>query len=271
MYSNHHLSDADRHFGRHLSCPGGRKDQTGRGVKQWINKNKKNMSAIVKIRDLSKIYNAGENEVRALEKWNLDIESGEFTAIVGPSGSGKTTLLNMIGGLDLPTSGSVEIWDEKEQSFLPLPRKENKLINFRRDNIGFVFQAYNLIPVLTAKENVAFVMDLQGIPAKESAKQAAALLDAVGLGDRMNSRPAKLSGGQQQRVAVARALASRPKFVLADEPTANLDSKSAENLLDIMEKLNRQEGITFIFSTHDPRIMAKARRMIRLEDGKLVD
>jgi putative ABC transport system ATP-binding protein len=148
--------------------------------------------------------------------------------------------------------------------------KEKEMTAFRMHHIGFVFQAYNLIPVLTAKENVAFVMELQGRKKEEIEKRATELLEAVGLGDRMNSRPAKLSGGQQQRVAVARALASKPKFVLADEPTANLDSKSAENLLEIMEKLNKQEGVTFIFSTHDPRIVAKARRIITLEDGRVV-
>jgi len=226
---------------------------------------------IIKISNLTKIYNAGENEVRALDNVNLNIDAGEFTAIVGPSGSGKTTLLNMLGGLDSPTSGTIELWDADANKFLPLPKKENELINFRRDNIGFVFQAYNLIPVLTAKENVAFVMDLQGISAKESTERALALLEAVGLKNRANERPAKLSGGQQQRVAVARALAAKPKFILADEPTANLDGKSAENLLDIMEKLNKDEGITFLFSTHDPRVMQRARRVVKLEDGKIMD
>jgi putative ABC transport system ATP-binding protein len=221
---------------------------------------------IIQIQSLVKIYNAGVNEVRALDHVNLTIDAGEFTAIVGPSGSGKTTLLNMLGGLDSPTSGSIQIAGVDITH-----KKENELINFRRDNIGFVFQAYNLIPVLTAKENVAFVMDLQGVPTKESTARALALLEAVGLRERANERPAKLSGGQQQRVAVARALAAKPKFILADEPTANLDSKSAENLLDIMEKLNKDEGITFLFSTHDPRVMQRARRVVKLEDGKVVD
>jgi len=219
---------------------------------------------IIQIQNLSKTYNAGENEVRALENVNLNIEAGEFTAIVGPSGSGKTTLLNMLGGLDAPTSGSIVIAGTDITH-----KKENELINFRRDNIGFVFQAYNLIPVLTAKENVAFVMDLQGISTKESNARALELLEAVGLKDRANERPAKLSGGQQQRVAVARALAAKPKFILADEPTANLDGKSAENLLDIMAKLNKEEGITFLFSTHDPRVMQRARKIITLADGKI--
>ena len=171
----------------------------------------------------------------------------------------------MIGGLDTPTSGTLVV-DGIEVTKL----SSNDLINFRRDNVGFVFQAYNLIPVLTAKENVTFVMDLHGVPTQQSSARAVELLQSVGLGDRINARPNKLSGGQQQRVAVARALASKPKFILADEPTANLDGKSAETLLDIMEKLNKEENITFIFSTHDPRVMQKARRIITLEDGKIV-
>jgi len=223
------------------------------------------MQTIIEIKDLVKIFKDTAQEVRAVDNVSLNISAGEFTAIVGPSGSGKTTLLNLIGGLDAPTSGSLYV-DGKDISQL----KEREMTAFRLHHIGFVFQAYNLIPVLTAKENVAFVMELQGKKRNEIDKRTTELLEAVGLGDRMDSRPAKLSGGQQQRVAVARALASTPKFVLADEPTANLDSKSAENLLDIMERLNKQEGVTFVFSTHDPRIMAKARRIITLEDGKVV-
>jgi len=223
------------------------------------------MNTIIEIKDLVKIFNDTAQEVRAVDGVTLNISAGEFTAIVGPSGSGKTTLLNLIGGLDTPTSGNIYV-EGKDISLL----KEREMTAFRLRHIGFVFQAYNLIPVLTAKENVSFVMELQGRKKDEIDKRATELLEAVGLGDRMDSRPAKLSGGQQQRVAVARALASTPKFVLADEPTANLDSKSAENLLDIMEKLNKQEGVTFIFSTHDPRIVAKAKRVITLEDGKVV-
>jgi putative ABC transport system ATP-binding protein len=223
------------------------------------------MNTIIKINDLYKIYNETAAEVRAVDGVSLKFQQGEFTAIVGPSGSGKTTLLNLIGGLDTPTSGTIEI-DGKDISAL----SEKQMTAFRLHNIGFIFQSYNLIPVLTAKENVSFVMDLQGKSGSETERRATELLKAVGLEGRENSRPAKLSGGQQQRVAVARALASRPKFILADEPTANLDGKSAENLLDIMERLNREENITFIFSTHDPRIMAKAKRTIRLEDGKIV-
>lgn len=220
---------------------------------------------IIETKDLCKVFRDTAQEVHAVNNVNLSIAAGEFTAIVGPSGSGKTTLLNMIGGLDSPTSGSILV-DDKDISLL----SENEITAFRLHHIGFVFQAYNLIPVLSAKENVSFVMELQGRNKEETNLRAVELLQAVGLGDRMDSRPAKLSGGQQQRVAVARALASRPRFVLADEPTANLDSKSAENLLDIMVKLNEQEGITFIFSTHDPRIVAKARRIITLEDGEIV-
>ena len=223
------------------------------------------MQTIIEIKDLHKIFKDSAQEVCAVNHVTLNISAGEFTTIVGPSGSGKTTLLNLIGGLDTPTSGSIHV-DDKNISSL----KEKEMTAFRLHHIGFVFQAYNLIPVLTAKENVAFVMELQGMNKKEIDKRTTELLEAVGLSDRMDSRPAKLSGGQQQRVAVARALASKPKFVLADEPTANLDSKSAENLLDIMVQLNKQEGITFIFSTHDPRIVAKALRVITLEDGKVV-
>ena len=223
------------------------------------------MENIIEINNLTKIYKEDAEVVKALDNVSLTIGKGEFTAIVGPSGSGKTTLLNMIGGLDAPTSGTIVV-DGIEVTKL----SSNDLINFRRDNVGFVFQAYNLIPVLTAKENVTFIMDLQGVPTKQSSARAIELLKNVGLGDRIDARPSKLSGGQQQRVAVARALASKPKFILADEPTANLDGKSAETLLDIMEKLNEEENITFIFSTHDPRVMQKARRIITLEDGKIV-
>jgi len=219
---------------------------------------------IIDIKDLSKTYKEHEFEIHAINGVTVGFETGEFTAIVGPSGSGKTTLLNLIGGLDRPTSGSILINGTDITRLRP-----SQLIDFRLKNIGFVFQSYNLIPVLTAKENVEFIMSLQGRPARERHERARALLEAVGLEERLNSRPSRLSGGQQQRVAVARALASRPRFILADEPTANLDSRSAENLLDIMEKLNHEENITFIFSTHDPRVMKKARRVITLEDGMI--
>lgn len=221
--------------------------------------------AIIEIKDLSKIYDGSQIEVRAVDGINLTFEKGEFTAIVGPSGSGKTTFLNLLGGLDDPTAGEV-IVDGVNIGNLSAGR----IIDFRLRNIGFIFQAYNLIPVLSAEENVEFIMELQGKTKKERKERSNELLEAVGLAERKSSRPAKLSGGQQQRIAVARALASKPKFVLADEPTANLDSKSAENLLDIMEKLNRDENITFIFSTHDPRVVRKARRVITLEDGKVL-
>jgi putative ABC transport system ATP-binding protein len=220
---------------------------------------------VIEIKDLHKIYNSTEVKVHAVNGVTLDFQEAEFAAIVGPSGSGKTTLLNLLGGLDLPTSGQILI-DSVDLSKL----KPSALIDFRMKNIGFVFQSYNLIPVLTAKENVEFIMSLQKWTKQNRNERTYELLKAVGLSDRENSRPAKMSGGQQQRVAVARALASRPKFILADEPTANLDTKSAESLLDIMVKLNREEEMTFIFSTHDVRVMKRARRVITLEDGKVV-
>lgn len=220
---------------------------------------------VIEIKGVNKIYNSTEVKVHAVNNVTLDFHEGEFAAIVGPSGSGKTTLLNLLGGLDLPSSGNIII-DGVDLSTL----KPSKLIDFRMRNIGFVFQSYNLIPVLTAKENVEFIMSLQKWARNDRENRSYELLKAVGLGDRANSRPAKLSGGQQQRVAVARALASKPKFVLADEPTANLDSKAAATLLEIMEKLNHEEKITFIFSTHDPRVMKMAHRVITLEDGKVV-
>jgi putative ABC transport system ATP-binding protein len=220
---------------------------------------------IIEIKDVRKIYSETEVAVKAVDGVTISFDEAEFAAIVGPSGSGKTTLLNLIGGLDLPTSGQIII-DGTDLSQL----KSSELIDFRMRNIGFVFQAYNLIPVLTAKENVEFIMNLQKWSAKERDERTFELLKAVGLFDRADSRPSKMSGGQQQRVAVARALASRPKFVLADEPTANLDSKSASTLLEIMEKLNHEEKITFIFSTHDARVVKMAHRVITLEDGKVV-
>jgi putative ABC transport system ATP-binding protein len=220
---------------------------------------------IVEIKNVTKIYNESEFQVNAVNGVNLDFKEAEFAAIVGPSGSGKTTLLNLIGGLDNPTSGEIFIAGTNLAKL-----KSSELIDFRMRNIGFVFQAYNLIPVLTAKENVEFIMNLQKWSRKDRDERTYELLKAVGLSERANSRPAKMSGGQQQRIAVARALASRPKFVLADEPTANLDSKSAATLLEIMEKLNHEEKITFIFSTHDARVVKMAHRVITLEDGKVV-
>ena len=220
---------------------------------------------VIEVKNLEKTYNDSEIKVHAVRGVDLEIEEGEFTAIVGPSGSGKTTFLNMLGGLDKPTSGKIHIGGTDIGTLSP-----SQMVDFRLHNIGFVFQAYNLIPVLTAKENTEFVMHLQKKTKEERDKRVKELLTAVGLGDRLESRPNKLSGGQQQRVAVARALASKPKFVLADEPTANLDSESTRNLLEIMEKLNKDENITFIFSTHDQRVVDKARRVIRLDDGKVV-
>ena len=220
---------------------------------------------VIDINDVHKIYDETEIAVKAVDGVTLSFDEAEFVAIVGPSGSGKTTLLNLIGGLDMPTSGDIII-DGTNLSKL----KSSQLIDFRLYNIGFVFQAYNLIPVLTAKENVEFIMNLQKWPKEERDNRTLELLNAIGLSDRINSRPSKMSGGQQQRVAVARALASRPKFVLADEPTANLDSKSATTLLEIMETLNHGEKITFIFSTHDARVVKMAHRVITLEDGKVV-
>lgn len=220
--------------------------------------------SVVRLSEVNKVYE-GVQPVHALQDIRLSIEPGEFTAIVGPSGSGKTTLLNVIGGLDRPTSGSVVI---NQTDIVSL--SENALIDFRLKNIGFVFQAYNLIPVLTAEENVEFTMLLQGKSKQERHARVRELLGAVGLGERSANRPGQLSGGQQQRVAVARALAPKPRFVLADEPTANLDSQSAATLLDIMAELNQREGITFIFSTHDHRVIERARRVITLEDGKIL-
>ncbi len=219
---------------------------------------------IIDAHNISKTYNKKMVPVKALQDVHIHIEEGEFVALVGPSGSGKSTLLNMIGGLDEPTSGTV-IVNGVEITEL----SENKLIDFRLQNIGFVFQSFNLIPVLTAKENVGFVLQLQKMSKKEREKRVMELLHQVGLEDKVNSKPGELSGGQQQRVAVARALASKPKIILADEPTANLDSKSAGNLMDIMAKLNKDEKITFLFSTHDQRVIKKARRVITLVDGKV--
>jgi putative ABC transport system ATP-binding protein len=220
---------------------------------------------VLELKNVHKIYNSSEIKVHAVNGVTLDFEQGEFAAIVGPSGSGKTTLLNMIGGLDTPTEGEIMVNNTDLSSL-----KSSELIDFRMNNIGFVFQSYNLIPVLTAKENVEFIMNLQKWPKKERDERTLELLKAVGLSDRVNSRPSKLSGGQQQRVAVARALASKPKFILADEPTANLDSKSTETLIEIMETLNREENITFIFSTHDARVVKRAKRVVTIEDGKVL-
>jgi len=220
--------------------------------------------SIITLNGIDKIYNPDKVPVTALSGIQLKVEKGDFLAIVGPSGSGKTTLLNIISGLDQPTSGNVFI-DGIDISKM----KPDELIEFRLNHIGFVFQAYNLIPVLTALENVEFIMLLQNAPKTERIQRAMEILKNVGLEERVHAKPSELSGGQQQRVAVARALASRPSFVLADEPTANLDSSSAESLLDIMERLNREQAMTFLFSTHDPRVMKRAHRIITLQDGRI--
>lgn len=222
------------------------------------------MDTVIDAHNISKVYNRETIPVYAINNVHLHIERGEFTALVGPSGSGKTTLLNMIGGLDHPDSGKIIIKGTDISQLRP-----GELIDFRLKNIGFVFQSFNLIPVLTAKENAEFIMQLQGVPGKERNNRINQLFREIGMEEKINSRPAELSGGQQQRVAVARALASKPQFVLADEPTANLDSRSASTLLDIMAKLNKEENITFIFSTHDQRVIDRARRVITLVDGKI--
>jgi putative ABC transport system ATP-binding protein len=221
--------------------------------------------AVVEINNVYKSYHDTEVEVKAINGVTLSFEKGDFSVVVGPSGSGKTTLLNLIGGLDQPTGGEILVAGHRLSELRP-----SELIDFRMEHVGFVFQSYNLIPVLTAAENIGFIMNLQKWPKEKRKVRTDELLSSVGLADRHKSRPSQLSGGQQQRVAVARALATHPEFILADEPTANLDSKSAESLLDIMEKLNREEQMTFIFSTHDVRVMKRARRVITLEDGKVI-
>jgi len=220
---------------------------------------------MIQVKNLSKIYKQGELEVKAVNNISMKVDDGEFTAVVGPSGSGKTTLLNCIGGLDSCTSGGVIVDGESISSY-----SSNQIIKFRLNNIGFVFQSYNLIPVLSAKENIEMVMLMLGYKEEERTKRSIELLEKVEMLDMSDRRPNKMSGGQQQRVAVARALASKPKFILADEPTANLDSKSTANLLDIMSRLNREENITFIFSTHDQRVIDRARRVVTLVDGKII-
>lgn len=219
---------------------------------------------IIELKNLSKTFNPETLPVHAVRNVNLSIAQGEFTAIVGASGSGKTTLLNLIGGIDFPSEGEVWIDEQLTNDF-----SESEITKFRRDHIGFVFQNFNLLPVLTAKENVEFIMEMQKVNPAEREKRAVELLEAVGLKDKINVRPGKLSGGQQQRVAVARALAHKPKFVIADEPTASLDSKSTADLLNIMKDLNKKEGITFLFSTHDQRVVDQARRIIEFEDGQI--
>ena len=223
------------------------------------------MKKVIETKNLHKTFGEGDLLVKALNDVNIEITEGEFTALVGPSGSGKTTLLNMIGGLDDPNSGKV-ILNGQDISTL----KKSQMTNFRQHNIGFVFQAYNLIPVLSAYENAEFIMLLQGISKAERKKRVFKLLKEVGLEGKENNKPGELSGGQQQRVAVVRALAAEPAYILADEPTANLDSKSTTDLLDLMYRLNQEEHMTFVFATHDQRVIDRAKRVIYLDDGKIV-
>ncbi|MCG8553052.1 MAG: ABC transporter ATP-binding protein [Desulfobacterales bacterium] len=221
---------------------------------------------MVEIKDIGKTYRQGKVLVHALDGITLSIKTGEFTALSGPSGSGKTTLLNLIGGLDTPSRGTI-ILDNDPITDL----SQSQLADIRLNKIGFVFQAYNIIPVLSARENVEYVMLMQGVPAKKRTERAKAVLDDVGLSGMHDRRPAELSGGQQQRVAVARAIVSNPAIVLADEPTANLDSHTGQGLLEMMARMNEQRNVTFIFSTHDPMVMGFSRRIIRLKDGKVTD
>lgn len=224
------------------------------------------MSEFLGVKQVSKLFHPDkEVEVLALDDINLEIGQGEFVVISGPSGSGKTTLLNIIGGLDLPSKGEI-VLDGKRLTGL----SERDLSKIRRDQIGFVFQAYNLLPVLTARENIEYVMKLQGVGKERCLARSLDVAEKLGIDTLLDKLPHQLSGGQQQRVAVARAVATTPKLVLADEPTANLDSKSAASLIDMMQKMNREEGVTIIFSSHDPMVIEKARRSVVLKDGKLV-
>lgn len=220
--------------------------------------------AVIIAENITKVYNPNKIPVHAVNGVSLTVNKGEFVAVIGPSGSGKSTLLNIIGGLDQPTTGEVIVGGHDLNDM-----SAKELTRFRREHIGFVFQSFNLIPVLTASENMEFVMLLLGYDKKRRDKRVLELAREVGLEEKLNTKPSELSGGQQQRVAVARALAPKPEFILADEPTANLDSKSAFQLLDIMAKLNKEENITFIFSTHDQRVISRAKRVINLVDGKI--
>lgn len=222
------------------------------------------MNPILQVKDLTKVYKLDSVETQALRGVNLEISPGEFTALAGPSGSGKSTLLHLMGGLDKPSSGEVWLGSERID-----PLDKSKLADLRLWNVGFVFQAYNLIPVLTALENAAFVLELRGEGRAQREKKAYAALETLGMKDYALRRPNQLSGGQQQRVAVARALAANPKIILADEPTANLDSKTGLALIEHMHMLNQQEGVTFVFSTHDPRLLERVNRVVRLEDGQI--
>lgn len=220
--------------------------------------------SIINAKDITKIYKSGEVEVHALRGVSFKVEKGEFTTVAGPSGSGKSTLLNIISGLDIPTSGEASLGGKLISSM-----SGAELSKFRRDHVGFIFQSYNLIPVLTVEENIEYVMLLQGVDKIERKKRIKTILEEVGLEGSEQRLPSQLSGGQQQRVAVARAIVSKPDIILADEPTANLDSVTGSALLDMMRELNEEHGMTFLFSTHDKMIMERAKRLVRLKDGKV--
>lgn len=223
------------------------------------------MNALLRAKNLEKTYKVGEVETYALRGVDLEVQAGEFTAIAGPSGSGKSTLLHLLAGLDKPSKGEVYLDDERIDTL-----SIAELANLRLANFGFVFQAYNLIPVLNALENAAFVLELQGVSRKEREAKARDALEVLGMAQYADRRPNQLSGGQQQRVAVARALASSPSVILADEPTANLDSTTGLALIEHMKTLNLEQGVTFLFSTHDPRLLEHVKRIVRVEDGKVV-
>lgn len=235
-------------------------------INQVIDSKLESKNAVIKTSQLCREFGQEETLVKALSDANIVIEKGEFTAIIGPSGSGKSTLLQLMGGLDNPTSGEVFL-DNNNISDMT----GTELSDFRRDHIGFIFQAYNLIPVLSARENIEYIMLLQGLLEEERNQRVDSIMHAVGLEGLGDRRPAQLSGGQQQRVAVARAMVSKPSIILADEPTANLDSKTGSDLLDMMKMLNEEQNMTFVFSTHDPKIMERAHRIIRLVDGCIVE
>ncbi len=219
----------------------------------------------IRCSQLNKTFTQGDQIICGLDDVSIDIEEGSFVCLSGPSGSGKTTLLNAMGGLDKPDSGEIQVGDKRVDLL-----GKSDLADMRLHSIGFVFQAYNLIPVLTARENIEFVMQIQGVPTAQRRDKAIAMLEEVGLADHEDRLPSQLSGGQQQRVAVARAIVSGPTLVLADEPTANLDSTSATQLIELFVALNRERGITFVIATHDTRVMAYCPRLIRMEDGKII-